>query len=156
MKLRPFVPEDRTDFLDMCADFYSGEAALKPIPSAQMKATFDAVISGSPYVRGFILDQDGNAAGYGLVYPFYSNEAGGLCLMLDEIYVRPEFQGRGFDGVLTVPKQLVMAIRGAAAFGPEAVGLKLEICPRNPRARALYERSGFSVLGYDSMIKPLQ
>ncbi len=94
MKLRPFVPEDRTDFLDMCADFYSGEAALKPIPSAQMKATFDAVISGSPYVRGFILDQDGNAAGYGLVYPFYSNEAGGLCLMLDEIYVRPEFQGR--------------------------------------------------------------
>lgn len=148
MKLRPFVPEDRTDFLDMCADFYSGEAALKPIPSAQMKATFDAVISGSPYVRGFILDQDGNAAGYGLVYPFYSNEAGGLCLMLDEIYVRPEFQGRGFGS------QYLREV--AAVFGPEAVGLKLEICPRNPRARALYERSGFSVLGYDSMIKPLQ
>ena len=148
MKLRPFVPEDRTDFLDMCADFYSGEAALKPIPSAQMKAPFDAVISGSPYVRGFILDQDGNAAGYGLVYPFYSNEAGGLCLMLDEIYVRPEFQGRGFGS------QYLREV--AAAFGPEAVGLKLEICPRNPRARALYERSGFSVLGYDSMIKPLQ
>ena len=148
MTLRPFVPEDRTDFLDMCADFYSGEAALKPIPSAQMKATFDAVISGSPYVRGFILDQDGNAAGYGLVYPFYSNEAGGLCLMLDEIYVRPEFQGRGFGS------QYLREV--AAAFGPEAVGLKLEICPRNPRARALYERSGFSVLGYDSMIKPLQ
>ena len=148
MKLRPFVPEDRTDFLDMFAAFYSGEAALKPIPSAQMKATFDAVISGSPYVRGFILDQDGNAAGYGLVYPFYSNEAGGLCLMLDEIYVRPEFQGRGFGS------QYLREV--AAAFGPEAVGLKLEICPRNPRARALYERSGFSVLGYDSMIKPLQ
>ena len=148
MKLRPFVPEDRTDFLNMCADFYSGEAALKPIPSAQMKATFDTVLSGSPYVRGFILDQDGNAAGYGLVYPFYSNEAGGLCLMLDEIYVRPEFQGRGFGS------QYLREV--AEAFGPEVAGLKLEICPRNPRARALYERSGFSVLGYDSMIKPLQ
>lgn len=148
MRLRTFAPGDREDFLEMCVDFYSGDAAMEAIPVSQMRATFDAVLGGSPYVKGFIFDQDGDAAGYGLMYPFYSNEAGGLCLMLDEIYVRPAFQGRGFGS---------QYLREAAsASGLEVVALKLEICPRNPRARALYERSGFHELGYGCMIKMLK
>lgn len=147
MQLRKFTPADRADFLEMCVDFYSGGAVLKPIPAAQMEQTFDKAAAGSPYVMGFIMEQEGRSAGYGLIYPFYSNEAGGLCLMLEEIYVKPAFRGLGLG------TQYLSNI--AAAVGPDVIGLKLEICPANARAKKLYESMGFSLLGYESMIKAL-
>jgi len=147
MYLRKFIPADREEFLSMCADFYSTGAALEPIPESHMEKTFDAAVSGSPHVMGFIMEQEGACAGYGLVYPFYSNESGGLCLMLDEIYVKPDFRGQGLG------RAYLETV--AAASGLSPVALKLEICPKNLRARKLYESSGFSILGYDSMIKAL-
>lgn len=147
MQLRKFISSDRADFLEMCRDFYSTGAALKPIPVTQMEHTFESAVEGSPYVMGFILEENGQSAGYGLIYPFYSNEAGGLCLMLEEIYVKPSFRGLGLG------TQYLESI--ASAVSPEVVGLKLEICPTNNRARKLYESMGFSLLGYESMIKAL-
>lgn len=153
MKLRKFRPEasELEGFLSMCEDFYSGGAALYPVSRAQMQATFWKIANGSPYALGYFIETDGKTAGYGLVYPFYSNEAGMLCVMLEEIYIKPEYrcQRLGTSYLEEIADQVGQDI-------DEPVGcLKLEICPTNERARKLYETMGFQVLGYGSMVKKL-
>lgn len=147
MKLTKFTSTGREEFLNMCQDFYSGGAALESIPVEQMEVTFHKIVEGSPYVMGFFMEEDEKIAGYGMVYPFYSNEAGCLCLMLEEIYVKPEFRSHKLG------TQYLEMI--ASTVSPEVKGLKLEICPSNERARKLYETMGFHVLNYGTMIKSL-
>ena len=147
MVLRKFTPADREEFLTMCQDFYSGGAALESIPVPQMEESFRQIVAGSPYIQGYMMVEEGKNAGYGIVYPFYSNEAGGLILMLEEIYVKPEFRGKKLG------TQYLNTIASAAGGG--FAGLKLEICPGNEGARRLYESLGFRVLGYGEMVKKL-
>ncbi len=153
MKLRKFLParSELEEFLPMCEDFYSGGATLYPIPRSQMEATFWKAANGSPYAIGYFIETEGKVAGYGLVYPFYSNEAGRLCVMLEEIYVKPEYrcQHLGTAYLEQIAEQV------GTDIGEPVGGLKLEICPTNERARKLYESMGFQVLGYGSMVKKL-
>lgn len=145
MLLKRFEPNDRAAFLTMCHDFYQGGAALSPIPDEQIDATFSKIVSGSPWIQGFLMYEGDALAGYAIVFPFYSNEAGGLCLMLEEIYVLPDFRGKG------IGQQYLDSIAGQ--FDEPVVGMKLEVCPHNEKARALYERNGFRLLEYRSMVK---
>ena len=133
----------------MCRDFYSGGAAAAEIPVSQMEATFDVILSGTPYAFGYLFDVEGTPAGYALGYPFYSNEAGCFCLMLEEIYVVPAFRSHrlGTEYLQTIAR--VVSEELSLPIG----GLKLEVCPSNPRAQKLYEALGFEPLPYIAMVK---
>lgn len=48
----------------------------------------DALDQKSPYVAAYIAEHQGAPAGYGLVSLTYSNEAGGLVVWLEELYIR--------------------------------------------------------------------
>ena len=151
MQLKRFEPADRPTFLAMCQDFYGGGAAAVHIPVSQMEAAFDVILSGTPYAFGYLFDVEGVPAGYALGYPFYSNEAGCFCLMLEEIYVAPAYRSRrlGTEYLQTVAR--VVSEELSLPIG----GLKLEVCPSNPRARQLYEAMGFTALPYTAMVKHL-
>lgn len=147
MTIRKFKPQDKQAFIAMCKDFYTGGAALHPIPEQQMEQTFDYVLNDSQYVKGFIFDEDGEAAGYGLAFIYYSNEVGGLCAFLDEIYVSPNYRGAGFgaDYLNDIAK----------IIGDNIKGLRLEVCHTNTRAIKLYEKMGFKHLDYMQLVKTL-
>lgn len=147
MRLKPMEETDRTDFLEMCMDFYADGAALQTIPPERMERSFEKAVSGSPYIKGFLFLEGETAVGYALTFPYYSNEVGGLCLMLDEIYVKPEWRRRG------LASQYLAEV--AQAFDEPVVGLRLDVCPDNDNARRLYEKQGFQMLGYQSMVKGL-
>lgn len=136
---------DRQEYLSMCREFYYSPAVLHPVPEQHFQGTFDAMMQGSPFLSCYMMEQDGKMAGYALLIHDYSQEAGGVQLWLDELYIRPEFQGQGL---------------GTAFFSflsenlPETVKrLRLEYEPDNLRARALYQRWGFEPLEYQQMIK---
>ena len=57
--------------------------------------TFDVLMAGSPYAEGYIIEQDGKTAGYALLAKSFSQEAGGIVIWIEEIYILPEFQSRG-------------------------------------------------------------
>lgn len=147
MKLRPFTENDRAAFLDMCDDFYHSGAAETVIPVSQMETSFDQIMQNSPYIQGYIIEKGGQTAGYGIVFPFYSNEAGFLCLMLEEIYVKPEYRGQDLGSFYLD--------HIAKASGLPIKGMKLEICKHNDGARKLYERHGFEDLSYGEMVRAL-
>ena len=97
--------------------------------------------------KGICWNAHGTAAGYALVTFAYFNEAGGLVLWIEEIYVRPAWRGRGIGReVLTF---LEDAYRG------EAVRIRLEVESSNEGALRLYRALGFEKLEYLQMYKPL-
>jgi len=74
-----------------------------------------------------------------LLISFWSNEFGGEVCAVDELYVEPEFRGRGFATQL-----IQILINGGSPIWPRRTAMiTVEAYRTNPRAKALYERLGF-------------
>lgn len=142
--IRRFVPEDRKVFLEMSNEFYHTRAVDHVIPRSMMERSFDTVIGGSPYADGVLIEKDGEPVGYGLISLTYSGEVGGLCVLLEEIYIREEFRGGGLG------KEFFAWAEGEY---PQARRFRLEATPSNQRAMDLYRRLGFEPLHYVQMVR---
>ena len=145
--IRPIETADRRDYLEMCREFYSGDAVLHPVPEGYFKRTFDMLMESDVYASAYLMEEDGQKAGYALLAKSWSQEAGGPVIWIEELYIRPQFQGRGY---------------GTAFFrflerelGGQVARLRLEYEPDNLRGAALYRRLGFQPLAYGQMVKEL-
>lgn len=143
--IRPITAEDRETYLELCRAFYCSPAVLHPVPEEHFERTFDRLMEGSPFVKGYLLEWDGAPAGYALLAVTFSQEAGGEVFWIEELYLRPEFRGKGLGTEL---------FRYLETHRPGAVTrFRLELEPDNRDARRLYERLGFSALGYGQMVR---
>lgn len=143
--IRPITAEDRETYLSLCREFYHSPAVLHPVPEEHFARTFDRMAAGSPFVKGYLLERDGTAAGYALLAVTFSQEAGGEVWWIEELYLRPEFQGKGMGTEL---------FSYLEEHRPGTVTrFRLELEPENRDARRLYERLGFSALGYRQMVR---
>lgn len=143
--LRNFLPEDESDYIALSEAFYKTDACLSSVPRENFEDTFDLIMAKSPFVRGLIFDDDGERAGYALLSFTYSNEAGGLVVWLEEVYIKPEFQGRGLGSELFAFL--------SEQYSGVATRIRLEVVPGNTRAISLYKRLGFKELGYIELAK---
>lgn len=143
MRIRSVAPQDCEEFLSMCADFYAGDAVIHPIGRERMIHTFEEALSGNPLLRIVVFEDETTLLGYGQLSFTYSSEAGGFTVLVEEVYVKPEYQGKGI---------------GSRFFAwlfqeyPQAKRFRLEVCEKNPAAARLYERLGFHTLNYRQMI----
>ncbi|MGN1480291.1 GNAT family N-acetyltransferase [Porcipelethomonas sp.] len=140
--IREINVNDKDKFLIMCKDFYNMDCVDHEIPESYILKTFELLISGSEFTKSFIYEIDGKIAGYILLAFTYSNEAGGMVVWLDEIYVDPEFRGRGVGSDLI--DFVVEKYNDAARF-------RLEVTESNKRAKKLYISKGFKDLTYEQM-----
>ncbi|PWL43905.1 GNAT family N-acetyltransferase [Christensenella sp. MSJ-20] len=144
--IRSMRPEDRSDYLDMTHEFHHSSAVLHPTPRAYRERTFDHIVGGSPFVRGYILEEEEGPAGYGIVVFSYSTERGGMILWVEELYVRSAFQGRGLGtGFFRYLKE---------EFGTLPKGYRLEVAPDNEGAARLYQRLGYRDVQYRQLFAP--
>jgi len=92
-------------------------------------------------IRGAVavLELNDRRCGYALLISFWSNEFGGEICAIDELYVEPEFRGRGFA------TQFIQSLAsGDSRIWPRRPAMiAVEAYRTNPRAKALYERLGF-------------
>ena len=140
--IRRIIPSDRKQYLQMAHDFYHSEAVLHAVPDAYYERAFEEMMRSEEYLLGLIFEVEGKTAGYALLVNTWSQEAGGKAVWIDEIYVLPEYRGRGIaKDFFAQLKQLVPAAR-----------YRLEIEPDNIRAEALYKRAGFEELGYKQLV----
>ena len=93
--IRRYEASDRRTVTEMLDEFYHSPAVLHPIPRAHFEKTLNEAEAGNPCVRLYLIENGGQTAGYALLALTFSNEAGGDVVWLDEIYIRPEFQGKG-------------------------------------------------------------
>lgn len=144
MTIRNFTQQDQERYLAFSRDFYSGGAVLHTVPDENFEKTFALCLAGSPLVRGVMLEENGELAGYALLAFAYSNEAGGLAVWLEELYILPEARGSGlgnqfFDWMLEEYQ--------------DAARIRLEVNPENERAIQLYHKRDFQLLNYVQMVK---
>lgn len=141
-------PETREELVSLMHEFYHSPAVLAPVPDAYFERTCDEILAGSPFAAAHLIRKNGKLAGYALLAFTYSNEAGGLVVWIEELYVRPEFQGQGLGSRYFAWLQ--------EAYGDRVARMRLEVEPENERARALYSRMGYEDLPYMQMRKELQ
>ena len=131
----------------MMREFYASPAVLHPVPDTYFIRTADALDQKSPYVAAYIAEHQGVPAGYGLVSLTYSNEAGGLVVWLEELYIRDFARGFGLG------TELIGYIE--TQYRDQAVRFRLEVEEENHAAVRLYRRKGYTSLPYAQMVKEL-
>lgn len=141
---RKITMSDQQDYLKMAEEFYNSPAVSHPVPAKNFRHAFEHMINDGRYMNGFIIEYNGETAGFCAVAKTYSQEAGGIVIWIEDFYIRPEFQSKGLG------RECLEYIR---EYYSEAVRFRLEITAENTGARRLYERMGFEVSPYINMVR---
>ena len=141
--IREIKSDDKIDFIKMCMDFYNTDGVDHSIPVSNMEKTFNLLMEGLDFAKAYVCEKNNKTVGYILLALTYSNEAGGMVVWLDEIYVKPEFRSQGIgseliDFVIEKYKNKISRFR-------------LVITESNIGAKKLYLSKGFKDLSYRQM-----
>ena len=142
MMLIPYNAAFRNEFIDMNRDFYNSEAVLHSIPAVHAHRTADLLEKGTPFADAFMIMESETIIGYVLLAITYSNEAGGIVVWIDELYIKPDYRGRGHGGA---------AVRALSEKYRDAARFRLEISPENESVQKLYRKCGYENLAYSQM-----
>ena len=143
--VREIQTEDYQAYMNMTEEFYNSAAVLHSIPKHYREATWKEMMQSEKYLKGYILEKDGDLAGYALTSYTFSQEAGGKVVWLEEIYIRPEFRCHGLG------KEFFAYVD--EYIRPQVQRIRLEIEPDNVRAKKLYLQMGYENLDYIQMVK---
>ena len=141
MNIRKMVDGDQQVVLDMMIPFYNSDAVLCHPDETVLKKCISDCVAGIPYVEGFVFEMDGVIAGYGMTAIGYATEAGGICVHIEDIYIKPQFRGRGIGTAF-------LTFIGKAY--PNALH-RLEVEAENEKALRVYKNCGFTELPYMEM-----
>ncbi|RKI70176.1 GNAT family N-acetyltransferase [bacterium 1xD42-67] len=144
LTVRDLTPEDAPAVLPMVEEFYHSDAVDHPVDPAVLERSFRAATDpAEPLLRGLLIQWDGAPAGYLYITQCYSAEVGGRCVLLDEVYLRPELRGRG------IGTQIMAWLKRSY---PSACRFRLEVTRANQGAVRLYQKAGYEFLHYDQMV----
>lgn len=114
----------------------------------EARRAFAELVADPGLGRVWVLEADAAPAGYLVLTLGFSLQHGGRDAFVDDLYVLPEHRDRGLGGAA-----LERARETCEALGVRA--LHLVVAPDNPRARALYLRSGFEPVPMELLSRPI-
>ena len=121
--------------------FYHTDAVNAPVPVENYRATFDEMMRSDTYVRGYIFEYEGTPCGFALLSKTFSQEAGGISITIEEIYIEPAYRSKG------LATEFFRWLKDEGAMR-----LRIEVEDDNEGAKRLYERMGFELLPYLQMV----
>ncbi|AFM01027.1 MULTISPECIES: GNAT family N-acetyltransferase [Desulfitobacterium] len=143
--IRAMAEADRERFLELAFEFYHSEAVLQPVPKEFHTRTFDEMMSSDRYLNGYILEWENQVAGYAITAKTFSQEAGGIVVWIDEIYILPPYRSQG------LAREFFQYLEEHRH--DQIKRIRLEVEEENVKAISLYKRLGFNDLEYIQMIK---
>lgn len=146
LSIRALTAQDHALFSSMMSEFYNSDAVLHPISADKIENCFNDCIKGSEHLRIYIIEVDSSPAGFSNISVTYSTEAGGICIQIEDLYVRPEFRGQG------IGRSFIEQICRDSFADLRVKRVRLEVESGNSGAIRLYERLGFRRLDYSQMI----
>ena len=144
---RPAVDGDIDGLLELMRAFYEEDGST-PFVADAATSGLRALLRDPGHGRVWLIEHEGESAGYLVVTWGFSLEFHGRDAFIDELYVVPAHRGAGLG------RQAVeLAETACRSYGAGA--LHLEVETGNERAHALYRRSGFVDRGMRLMTKRL-
>lgn len=125
---------DIPELSQMMKDFYAID--FYPFDEKTTTGNFQKFINNDNYGNCFKIICEGEVAGYIILVKYFSFEFGGEILFLDELFVKPEFQGKSLG------KKALEFVKDFSVANNFKVVL-LEIENHNEKAKKLYEHYGF-------------
>lgn len=143
MTVREYTASDKDALMPFFEDFYRSEALSHPLDVQTLERIFEDAVNHTHGLFGFILSDGDKAAGFAHISSYYATEVAGICVMVEDIYISPEFRGMGFAREFF--GWLIQNRSDAKRF-------RLEVTTENKSAQRLYERLGFRAIEYNNMI----
>lgn len=145
LKIRKMETRDEEEVLTMMKLFYASPAILHKASEEILKRDIADCVSDMPFVEGFVFEENGKTAGYAMIANSYSTEYGGLCVWLEDLYIKHEYRGKGIGTAFFsyLDEQ----------YNKKAVRLRLEVEKENKRAIEVYKKCGYQELPYVQMTK---
>ncbi|MGI6069194.1 MAG: GNAT family N-acetyltransferase [Blautia sp.] len=146
MVIRDIKREEKDLFFQMAEDFYSpaSGACLFGMNREHMENTFALCMEENPYARLLLVEDGEEILGFCMLSFTWSNEVGGLVVLLEELYFKEEARGKGYG------KQVMSWVEKEY---PKARRFRLEATKSNQGAIGLYEKMGYQELPYYQMVK---
>ncbi len=145
--IKKMEQRDTNEVFEMMREFYDSPAILHDVSEEVLMRDIDACTSDNPYMEGLVFRAHGGIAGYAMLAKSFSTEFGGICIWIEDLYMKPEYRGGGigtqFFGYLE------------KTYQGKAVLLKLEVERGNTWAIEVYKKCGYRELPYMEMIKEL-
>lgn len=141
---RPIKASDREEYLAMADAFYHTDGVIRPVPCGHLEAGFDELMRSDQYAYAYICQADGDTVGYALIAKTFSQEAGGIVLWVEELFIKDGYRDKGLGKAFfehffeTLPADVKR--------------VRLETERGNDKAVRLYKSLGFEFLEYDQMI----
>lgn len=129
-------------YFEMSRDFYASGVTNSVIDDCGREKFFKEILSGE-IVKGYFILCDGEIAGYSVCCLSASQEACGRLLWLDELYIKPQFRGKG----------LGTEFFAFLENSDEYEYIRLEVEKENSRAMKLYSSLGYKDAEYLSLYK---
>ncbi len=142
-KIRIIEEKDREQVLEMMRVFYASPAVLSNGSEEIFEADVDGCISKSPYIEGYIFEDDEDILGYAMVAKSFSTEFGKPCIWIEDLYIKESFRGLGIGSRF---------LKFIEEKYPNSV-FRLEAEAENESAVKVYKKCGYEILPYMEMKK---
>ncbi len=143
-QIRKMTGADAETVLPMVYGFYRSDAVDHAVPEETLNRTFQAAVTDGSLLEGFVLEDETGAVGFAYLSPYYACEVGGVNMMLEEIFIIPEAQGKGYGTEF---------FRWMEETYPEVRRFRLEVTESNQAAVRLYKKLGYDFIRYEQMAK---
>ena len=143
MNIRKMIRNDKETIIDMMCVFYASPAVLSNGSEEIFEADVENCVNDSPYLEGFVFEENEEILGYGMIAKSFSTEFGKPCIWVEDLYLKPEYRGAGIGSKFFeyLEQNFTDCI------------FRLEVEEENERAIHVYEKNGFAVLPYMEMKK---
>ena len=140
--IRRIRESDRELYYEYADKFYNSDVVNAPVPKENYKITFDEFMRSDEYVWCYIFEVDEKPCGFAMLSRTFSQEAGGVSITVEEIYIDEQHRNQGMGTqFFEYMKENIPAAR-----------YRIEVEADNEKAKRLYERMGFEVLPYVQMV----
>ncbi len=136
--IRNMQPSDSTVVKALMKTFYASNAVHSNGSNAVFEADFNACVSDSPYLEGFVFEADKQIIGYSMIAKSFATEFGKPCIWIEDLYFMPEYRNKGIGNLF---------FEFLFSSYPDHV-FRLEAELDNKNAIHLYQKKGFEILPY--------
>jgi ribosomal protein S18 acetylase RimI-like enzyme len=135
-RFRPFNATDVEALVEMMRALFTSDNAPFDEAAARRGLAYALSQTGDTAARIWLIEDDGETAGYLALTFSFSFEFGGWCGFVDELYLREGFRNRGWGS-----QAIELAASTCRDLGMTALLLEADL--HNDKATALYRRRGF-------------